>query len=30
MKVKKNEFDEEASINGVPMGTIFKKLTSVK
>ena len=30
MKVKKEEFDEEASVNGVPMSTIFKKLTSVK
>ena len=30
MKVKKEEFDEEATVNGVPMSTIFKKLTSVK
>ena len=30
MKVKKEEFDEEASVNGVPMSTIFKKLTSIK
>ena len=30
MKVKKEEFDEEATINGVPMSTIFKRLTSVK
>ena len=30
MKVKKEEFDEEATVNGVPMSTIFKKLTSIK
>ena len=30
MKVKKEEFDEEATVNTVPMSTIFKKLTSVK
>ncbi len=30
MKVKKEEFDEEATVNGVPMSTIFKRLTSVK
>lgn len=30
MNVKRGEFDEEASVNGIPMSTIFKKLTSVK